>query len=407
MSYRLVKITSYYKDFLSYYYNSNPKVNELNYDEQHAHLMKQRFAWSDAYAFAFNQMWYEASEIVANARPIQEQWCADNGVEHGSDKEILVAQLKKMQPEIIWLQDSYSFNGDFVRFLKKQIPSIRLAIGNCCSPITPQFYPDFKAFDLITVCAPYFKNLLEENGLPKCIVIPHAFDGRILKESKSDLKKKFDFLFTGSLILDQNFHKERIKLLEQLVDEDLDINLLINLNTDSSKGIYARQAAYLASHLLKKSGLNIINQKVNGLSKVSKLQFFPRASKVSSALRQQIKPPVFGKDMFREISRSKISFNIHGDIASDFAANMRMYEVTGMGSCLLTDWKNDLDSYFRSDEVVAYKSLDEAKEKISYLLQNTDELETIASRGQKRTLCEHTFENRAAIIDEGIKKLLK
>ncbi|MCG8582739.1 MAG: glycosyltransferase [Bacteroidales bacterium] len=403
MSYRLVKITSYYKDFLSYYYNNTPKVEGLNYEQQHAHLMKQRFAWSDAYVFAFNQMWYDAHEIVANARPLQQQWCRENNVKAGTDKEVLVAQLKCLKPDVIWLQDSYSFNGDFIRFLKRQIPSIKLAIGNCCSPISPQYYSDFKVFDLITVCAPYFKTLLESNGLPECIIVPHAFDARILDEVKGVKKNKYDFLFTGSLILDQNFHKERIQLLEELIKEKVDINLLINLNTKSSKGLAVRQAAFVASRLFKKSGLNVINKKIAGFNKVSRLEHYPQSSKVSKVLLKQIKEPVFAMDMFKEIAQSKIAFNIHGDIAKDFAANMRMYEVTGMGSCLLTDWKPDLDNYFSSDEVVSYQSIAEAKEKIGWLLDNPEELEAIAQKGQQRTLCEHTFERRAAIIDEAIR----
>ncbi|WP_430816961.1 glycosyltransferase family protein [Carboxylicivirga sp. RSCT41] len=403
MSYRLVKITSYYKDFLSYYYNKNAQVSGLSYEQRHAHLMKQRFAWSDAYVFAFNQMWYDAHEIVANARPLQEQWCKENNVKSGTDKEILVAQLKCLKPDIIWLQDSYSFNGDFIRFLKRQIPSIKLAIGNCCSPISPQYYADFKAFDLITVCAPYFKELLESNGLPECIIVPHAFDGRILDELKNVRKNKHDFLFTGSLILDQNFHKERIQLLENLIKENVDINLLINLNTNSSKGLALRQAAFIASRLFKKSGLNMINKKVAGFNKVSKLQHYPQSSRVSGALMKQMKEPVFAMDMFKEIAQSKIAFNIHGDIAKEFAANMRMYEVTGMGSCLLTDWKPDLNEYFSNDEVVSYQSIGEAKDKIKWLLNNPKDMEAIAQRGQQRTLSEHTFEKRAAIIDEAIR----
>jgi len=407
MNYRLVKITSYYKDFLSYYYTNHPKVRGLNYEQQHKHIMNQRFAWSDAYANAFKQMRYEAHEIVANARPLQERWCIDNNVKLGTEKEIVVAQMKQLKPEIIWLQDSYTFNGDFIHFLKQHIPSIKLAIGNCCSPISPKYYTDFKAFDLITVCAPYFKQLLETNGLPKCIVVPHAFDGRILDEIKDLKQNQHDFLFTGSLILDQNFHKERIHLLEKLINENVDINLFINLNTSSSKGLVMRQMAFIASRVLKKTGLNVLNMKVAGLQKVSRLEYFPNSSKVSNAFLRHIKKPVFAIEMFKEIAQSKISFNIHGDIARDFAANMRMYEVTGMGSCLLTDWKPDLNLYFNDDELMTYQSIDEAKEKINWLLDNPKEMESIAQKGQQRTLKDHTFEKRAALIDEAIRIKLK
>lgn len=408
MSLKLVKITSYYKDFLSYYYEKHPEIKDQSYTDQHQHLMQQRFAWSDAYAEAFSNLDYEAHEIVANARPLQKRWCDEHSQNAGTDKEIILHQLKSTNPDIVWMQDSYSFNGAFVKQLKDQVPSIKLVIGNCCSPISPQYYEAFTAFDLITVCAPYFKQLLESNGLPECLVIPHAFDSRILEDVKSNSQADHDFLFTGSIILDQQFHNDRIEFLEALIKANIDINLLINLNQNSSKGLLARKAAYLASRFFQSSGLDFINQRIEGLNKVSKLSYFPTSSKVSKALSTKIKSPVFGLEMFREIANSKIAFNIHGDIAANFAANMRLYEVTGMSTCLLTDWKPDIENYFKPDEeIVTYKSFDEAKEKVTWLLNNPIELEKIGQQGQKRTLQEHTFQARAGVINPKIKQLLK
>ena len=407
MSLKLIKITSYYKDFLSYYYEKHSEITDQSYSDQHQHLMQQRFAWSDAYAEAFSDLGYEAYEIVANARPLQKRWCEENSQNIDADKEIVIQQLKNLKPDIVWMQDSYTFNGAFVKLLREQVPSVRLVIGNCCSPISPQYYDSFKVFDFITVCAPYFKQLLESKGLSECLVIPHAFDNRILEEVDCPDQTRHDFLFTGSIILDQQFHNDRIQFLEALIQQNIDINLLINLNQNSSKGLVVRQAAYLASHLFKYSGLDIINQKIEGFNKVSKLEFFPTASKVSKALSDRIKSPVFGREMFHEIANSKIAFNIHGDIAANFAANMRMYEVTGMGTCLLTDWKPDIDQYFQPDEeIITYRSFDEAKEKVTWLLNNPQELENIAHQGQQRTIREHNFQARAKTIDGKIKQLL-
>jgi len=58
--------------------------------------------------------------------------------------------------------------------------------------------------------------------------------------------------------------------------------------------------------------------------------------------------------MYKALSRAKIGFNIHADIASDYAANMRMFEVTGVGSCLITDWKPNLHELFEDGEESGY-----------------------------------------------------
>lgn len=403
MGLRIVKITTYYKDFLFDYYQKYPSIINSSYREQYAHLMKERFAWSDAYANAFNQLGYDAYEIVANAFPLQKKWCSENNLRYGNIKENVIHQLQLMRPEIIWFQDSYTFNGEFIDHIRKIVPTIKLVIGNCCSPISKHYYQLFKSFDLITVCAPYFKKLLESNHLPECIIIPHAFDNRILNEINPTVNFKNDLLFTGSIILDQKFHNERINFLELLIKSGININLPINLNQSSSKCIHIKQIVFLITRLLKIIKCDSLNQKIEILKKVSMLEYYPTPSKISKTIKKQIQPSVFGLKMFEEILASKITFNIHGDIAANFAANMRMYEVTGMGSCLLTDWKPDIAKYFIPDEeIVTYKTFDEAKEKIDWLLRNPNEMLRIASKGQKRTLSDHTFLNRATKLSEVI-----
>ena len=111
--------------------------------------------------------------------------------------------------------------------------------------------------------------------------------------------------------------------------------------------------------------------------------------------------------MFQKLANSKVSFNIHIDEAGNQAANMRMYEVTGMGTCLLTDWKNDINEYFEPDyEIVVYKSKEEVLQKIDYLLNNPKEREKIALNGQKRTLKDHSQKERIKKINEIILKYL-
>ena len=63
--------------------------------------------------------------------------------------------------------------------------------------------------------------------------------------------------------------------------------------------------------------------------------------------------------------------------------------------------------YEENKEVVTYKSLEECLEKVKWLLGNEIKRNRIALAGQKRTLKEHTFVQRAAQIHDIIKKELK
>jgi spore maturation protein CgeB len=111
--------------------------------------------------------------------------------------------------------------------------------------------------------------------------------------------------------------------------------------------------------------------------------------------------------MYQKLRDSRIVLNTHIDISVTNASNMRLFEGTGVGSCLLTDWKANIRDLFEPDsEVVTYRSAEECVEKVRYLLAHEDERRAIAAAGQRRALRDHTYERRAAQLDEIIRAAL-
>ena len=79
--------------------------------------------------------------------------------------------------------------------------------------------------------------------------------------------------------------------------------------------------------------------------------------------------------------------------------NMRCFEATATGSMLLTEDVYGLSDLFEYDkEIVTYKNVDEAIDKIKYYLENEDEREIIAQEGMRRTLKDHTYKQRLDIM---------
>jgi spore maturation protein CgeB len=112
---------------------------------------------------------------------------------------------------------------------------------------------------------------------------------------------------------------------------------------------------------------------------------------------------VYGLDFYQVIRDSWVSLNIHADSSPRYASNMRLYEATGVGSCLLTDWKSNLPALFDIDkEIVSYRSSAEALEKARWLLEHPQERDEIARRGQARTLRDYTFGHQARELDSVI-----
>jgi spore maturation protein CgeB len=99
--------------------------------------------------------------------------------------------------------------------------------------------------------------------------------------------------------------------------------------------------------------------------------------------------------MYKIYGRSKITLNRHGAIASNFAANMRLFEATGMGACLLTESRpNLIDLFEPSTEVVTYDDLADLQTKLELVLRSESLRQGIAEAGQRRCVKQHSYSAR-------------
>jgi hypothetical protein len=134
----------------------------------------------------------------------------------------------------------------------------------------------------------------------------------------------------------------------------------------------------------------------------------PPPASVNPKLVPYMEDGIYGLHMYETVRDAGITLNIHADSSDRYASNMRLFEVTGVGGCLLTDWKPNLGEMFSLDkEVVAYRSAAEAVEKARWLLGHPEARAAIANAGQARTLREHTFGHRAGRFHEIVKNALR
>ena len=118
------------------------------------------------------------------------------------------------------------------------------------------------------------------------------------------------------------------------------------------------------------------------------------------------KKPLFGKDMLNIIKKSKILINKHIE-DTEYAGNMRLFEATGSGSMLITDYKKDLENLFVVDEeIIVFNNNDELFDLINYYLKNDEIRLKIAKNGYKKTFDVHNYHNRVKKLDKFIKSKL-
>ncbi|KKU92385.1 MAG: hypothetical protein A3J46_01845 [Candidatus Yanofskybacteria bacterium RIFCSPHIGHO2_02_FULL_41_11] len=115
----------------------------------------------------------------------------------------------------------------------------------------------------------------------------------------------------------------------------------------------------------------------------------------------------WGIDMYNLLYNSRISLNRHIDVAENYANNMRLFESTGVGAMLITDYKDNLPELFKiGTEIETYRTKKELVEKVNYYLAHNKERAQIAKSGQKRTLKEHTYIKRMTELLKILSKYL-
>ncbi len=406
MSYTFVKITSFYRNFLREYYRENPRVTALSYEDQFSHLMSQQYGYSDYFARRFRESGVRAYEIIYNAEPMQKAWA----VENGSLKEgtaLLIDQLKVLKPEVVMFQDSTGFTAEFIRKIREEVKSVKLITGLYCSPFTSETLRSYREYDFLLCCSPRFVDLIRQEG-GKPYLFYHSFEPRVA-EQRQPAAKIYDLMFVGSFVTQKDFHSGRLAFLEGLLAEGLPVSIVGDIRQDSALQLFPKQAVYVTAKFLKTLGFNRLLGKMPLFKKFLLLNEMPVKTDVSGLmLSHLVSGPVFGRKMYDYISGSRIGLNVHAGVAGDYAANIRMFETTGVGSLLLTDHKKNIADLFEpGEEIVVYDSVEDCAGKIRWLLSHEKELMDIARKGQQRTLRDHTVAKRVDYLNGIITGLLQ
>ena len=417
---RLLKIGVYYPAYLEQLYAARPGLASASYREQHAALMGERFGSSDFWTRALDALGYETCELVANAEPLQRAWAAEHGFAVDEDWlfPITAAQVRAFSPEVLLVADYTTMTAAFLRHLKESCPSIRLVLGWCGAP-----YRDGSVFGechLVLSCVPELVTHFRESG-HRSRHVNHAFEPRILEELKDDAGKEespvrpADFVFLGSVVKSRDFHLERELILRRLVEET-SLQIFSNISTQAATvddgeaqagRMRAGRGARLASVPILGRAARQALQLVRGFGTTRRPAPQPASPAVDERILRRSRPPLFGLDMFRQLRASRVALNTHIDISPQSASNMRLFEATGVGTCLLTDWKANLPDLFEPDvEVVTYRDAAECVERVKYLIDHEQERSRVAAAGQRRTLRDHTFADRALRIDAIIREEL-
>lgn len=370
---KLFKIAPYYKLFLRDFYEKHPHLKTASYAEQHQALMGASFAWSDYWKTYLERTGrYEVTEVVFNAPYLQKAWAKENNFIYDEDRwqvEIGLEQLRRSGAEVF-----FSNEGWFQQFSSSQLKDLfpRLFIvGYDGTAINSKAL--FGGCSLMVACFAQALDFYKALGI-QTYLYKLGFETSILDKIHYDEKadRPFDVTLMGGVSIAKNAHARRVELLHYL-SRHLKLNL----------------------YLMEPSIKELIGYGITLVKKRNPIRDYFELMRNTLYVRRLHRinaGPIFGAEMFAALAKSKIALNVHIDSTGSFAANMRLFEATGVGCCLLTDWKSNIGDFFEVDkEVVVYRSFEECLEKIRYLLRHDEERTGIARLGFMRTNNEHSL----------------
>lgn len=373
---RFLQIHTFYAHYLEGYYKANPSLASLSFKEQIDALIRDGYGAVHIFPPYMDSVGYEAQFVIANNPYSQQQWLNENHVDLDRDKDWLYEtarhQVETFKPDVLYLSDPVTFDSRFVRSLSWK-PS--LIIGWKASNIPTG--TDWSEFDVMLSNLSSLRDMSLKLGAKAA---ENFFPGFpiVIKEMIRGVQPEFDLVFSGQWTLVQ--HPRRNYYLSEIAKA-------------ASRPDKAFSCGYYLSGQVDKIPPEVAKYNIGGR---------------------------FGMPMYHALRSGRIAFDARGileirdpsnqktiDLAAKETANMRVFEATGSGVFLLTEYFENLKQYFEpGKEIETFRDEKELIDKIDYYLAHPEEREAIARRGQERCLRDYSMENRAGAFDEIIRKHL-
>ncbi len=370
---KFLLVDTVYQGYVDWLYSENPELGQASYAQQYAATVAGGFHTASAWAEPLQRAGHEVLDLWANHLPLQMRWCQENdamntlvfaadGYRFGETMlnnakshpwyvDVVAEQVRRFRPDVLLLANIYAFDA---RFLEAVRGSYGIAIGQHAAAIPNN---DLTGYDTIISSLPnqvkHFRSLGLRSDLVKL-----AFDRRLL-ERLEKRAPKYELIFAGQV---SQYHTRRAELLLAL-GRKIDVDIFGDT---------------------------------------------PWTDEEVAGSRLRLQAALWGMPMYQALSDARIVFNSHIDAAGEFANNLRLYEVTGVGSMLLTDMKDNLAEMFTpGEECAAYRDVAECVSLARHYLANEKERAAVAAAGKRRVLAEHTYDHRVAELLRIVGELAK
>jgi spore maturation protein CgeB len=385
---RILVLNADYVRFQAWLYRRHPGLESASYAAQMAARNASLFGLADFYSRSFSALGHSAAEIHINNPWLQTAWAREHGMAI-EPPEIAGATERRTLPA--WLERAVTPFKPILRPLARRIglsPKLDLEAENILLAQIEEFKPDLVLNQDVFHVDPGLMRRIKRIGNPILIgqvgIEPsRGQDWGVYDLMISQLPttvKFFRALGVRSEINHLAFEPAVLDALPQKPAADIDVSFVGSVSLDHQQRIALLEA------VARRYDLKLWGNR-------------PQALPASSPLHRCFQGEVWGADMYQVLRRSRITLNSHIDLAGREAGNMRLFEATGVGTFLLTDFKDNLDTLFAPDrEVAVWRSIDDCLKAIEHYLGDDTSRAEIAQAGQARTMAQHTYRHRAGEI---------
>jgi hypothetical protein len=340
---RFFQNSGIYPSYLARLNSLAPKT--LSFDERRRIILDDRYG---ALHFLQPVLDGDADAFFTNGDDdvLQRQWARENGMSADTSQEsILLAQIEHHRTDVFYNTDPTRFPSAFVRKLPGCVKK------TLCWRVAPSGQADLTAYGVVLGNFPMIADEWRRKGCRVEMFFP-AIDP--VMDAYGNGERPIDILFVGGY---SRYHMTRAKILERVASLADTWHVVYHL--DASR--LTRLAESRLGHLLPL-----------------------RKHRRPAVIAKIAEPPVFGRQLYELIGKSKIVLNGTIDTAGEDRGNMRCFEAIGCGALLVSDAGNYPKGMIADETMVAYRTSDNCLEQIERCLTDWKGAQTLADNGRRR-----------------------
>lgn len=347
-----------YAAFIDRIYRDVLGLADLPYEEQKARILEEGFGDADHWSRGMIAAGWDAEVVITNNESLMPAWAIENSFKWDIPETWLRERIRRYRPDVLFAMGPWMVNKRIHEVARQS--GVKVIAGHVGSQLD-NFATD--RYDVIFTANPPYVDKFTDAGV-YCIYLPMAFAPRLFKREggRSPAEWK-DVVFVGGITAN---HQRRQKLIKEVG----------KVLWENGRALDCWGYGFDDNELKDAQGICYHGE-------------------------------AWGRDAYRIFGESRIAINAHIDFAHPYVGNMRMFEATGCGALLITDWGENVDDLFVPGiEIVTYKSITGAAAAVLHYLDRREESAMIAENGRQRTMRDHTYDQRMAEVAKILEAML-